>query len=179
MSYPAIAPAPSHALGLLMPMPGPLGRLVRRRRSELGLTQKDVNDRTRQHGYEFGQNNISRLESGVTQRVNDVVRLTALGKALEFENDREFILTAFGPKNLLSRDDQSFIEADGSIVRIVREMTQLDDQETEQLRRFIEHARETPADAAGPSVEERIAAYARHLMERRGSGMPAQDGSLL
>lgn len=152
-----------------MPMPGPLGRLVRRRRIELGLTQKEVNDRTRQHGYEFGQNNISRLESGITQRVNDVARLTALGKALELENHREFILTAFGPKNLLAQDDQSVVESDGSIIRIVREMTQLDDVETEQLRLFIQHARETPADAAGPSIEERIASYARHLMERRES----------
>jgi hypothetical protein len=72
----------------------------------LGLTQKELNERTRTHGYEFGQNNISRLESGVSQRVNDVARLTALGKALEFENDHAFIMAAFGPKDAPPEHDE-------------------------------------------------------------------------
>ena len=61
-----------------MPTPGPLGRLVARRRMELGLTQQDLADLTARHGVAVTQNNISRLESGKTQRINDPARLEAL-----------------------------------------------------------------------------------------------------
>lgn len=166
MSYPAPAPAPSFRLGVLMPMPGPLGRLVRRRRIELGLTQKDLNERTRTHGYEFGQNNISRLESGITQRVNDVARLTALGKALEFENDRIFIMTAFGPKDLPPETAAPLPDME-FLVRTIGAGFALNDAQTELLRRFVEHVAET-ADARGPSPEERIAVYARELAAEPG-----------
>jgi transcriptional regulator with XRE-family HTH domain len=77
----------------------------------LGLTQKELNARTRTLGFEFGQNNVSRLESGVSQRVNDVDRLTALGKALEFENSPAFILIAFGPPELALTPEVAIIEA--------------------------------------------------------------------
>ena len=96
---------------VLMPTPGPLGHLVRRRRDELKLTQKELNERTRKHGFEFGQNNISRLESGVSQRVNEVARLTALAKALEFENYRDFIMAAFGPKDAPPERDEEPLDA--------------------------------------------------------------------
>src|SRR4051812_31958867 len=50
--------------GLAMPKPGPLGRLIRLRRLDLGMTQWDLSDRTEQLGKRVRQNTISRLESG-------------------------------------------------------------------------------------------------------------------
>ena len=94
-----------------MPEPGPLGRLVARRRDELRLTQNELNARTRAYGHEFGQNNVSRLERGVSQRVNDVDRVRALGKALELESSPAFILIAFGPPALALTPEMAIIEA--------------------------------------------------------------------
>jgi hypothetical protein len=88
----------------------------------LGLTQKELNERTRTHGYEFGQNNISRLESGVSQRVNDVARLTALGKALEFENDHAFITAAFGPKDAPpERSEEPLASPEAAMIEVIRD----------------------------------------------------------
>jgi transcriptional regulator with XRE-family HTH domain len=150
-----------------MPTPGPLGRLARRRRLELDLTQKEVNERTRAFGFEFGQNNISRLESGISHRVNDVDRLTALAKALEFENDREFILTAFGPKDL-PLPPPAFADPE-HIVRVLVISFDLSSKETEKLRRFVTHVYETVSTTGEPTPEERIAGYARELVAQRRS----------
>jgi transcriptional regulator with XRE-family HTH domain len=97
MSQVITNPHPSYGFGFLMPAPGPLGRLVRRRRGELGLTQPELSDRTAQYGVRVPQNLISRLESGRTNRVNDIARLDALGKALGFESYDAFIMAAYAP----------------------------------------------------------------------------------
>jgi transcriptional regulator with XRE-family HTH domain len=86
-----------------MPTPGPLGRLVRRRRGELGLTQFELSDLTEKYGARVSQNNISRLESGQTKRMNDIDKLASLGKALSYESHEEFILAAYGPSTMGER----------------------------------------------------------------------------
>jgi transcriptional regulator with XRE-family HTH domain len=155
-----------------MPMPGPLGRLVRRKRAELGLTQQALSERTSTYGPAVPQNIISRLESGRTQRMHKIAYLNALARALGLEGDREFILTAYGSP--IGDDQQVLVESDGSIIRIVRDVADLDDDETEQLRHFIEHVRQTPETATGPSPEERIANFTRRLLQDRdGHATPA------
>lgn len=92
-----VIPAPplQYGIGYLMPVPSPLGRLVRRRRLEMGLTQDELADLV---GAGMTQNQISRLESGKTQGVNDAERLTALGKALGLDSDVDFVIAAYAPK---------------------------------------------------------------------------------
>jgi transcriptional regulator with XRE-family HTH domain len=117
-------PAPPRHPGWvpLMPIPGPLGRLVRRRRGELGLTQPELSDLTAQHGERVPQNLISRIESGKSQRINDVARLQSLAKALELESDVDFLLAAYAPGTV--RDGQQIDilppGEDGEIVALFR-----------------------------------------------------------
>ena len=85
-------------LGTLMPLPGPLGRLTRRRRLLLGLTQPELAERVG-----CNQNDISRLESGKTQRINDITRIDALARALGYQDDIDFILAAYAPPALYTR----------------------------------------------------------------------------
>lgn len=92
------ASAPRFGVGLLMPTPGPLGRLLRRRRAELALTQAQLSQLTAQYGAEVPQNLISRIESGKSQRINDVARLRSLAKALGLESEAEFVLAAYAPR---------------------------------------------------------------------------------
>lgn len=105
-----------------MPTPGPLGRLVARRRLELGLTQQDLATLTAKHGVEVTQNNISRLESGKTQRINDPARLESLGKALGLESDADFVIAAYAPnaERLMSNIEMLPPGPDGEIVALVR-----------------------------------------------------------
>lgn len=94
---------PAYGIEFLVPRPGPLGRLIRRRRIEMELTQSELSDLTEQYGDRVPQNLISRLESGKSQRVNDVDRLGALGKALGLESDEDFILAAYAPASVQDR----------------------------------------------------------------------------
>ena len=105
-----------------MPVPGPLGRLVARRRMELGLTQKELADLTAKYGVAVTQNNISRLESGKTQRINDPARLEALGKALGLESDADFVMAAYAPNTERTAPNIEMLPPgpDGEIVALVR-----------------------------------------------------------
>lgn len=112
-----------------MPVPGPLGRLIARRRNELGLTQLQLANLTEQFGPGVTQNNISRLESGKTQRINDVARLECLGKALGIDSDAEFILAAYAPgieRRQASVPDLTILPPgpEGEIVALVRRIPQ-------------------------------------------------------
>lgn len=106
----------------LVPTPGPLGRLVARRRTELGLTQQELADATAKHGVPISQNGISRLESGKTQRINDPARLASLGKALGLESNAEFVISAYAPnaERLLPSMEMLPPGPDGEIVALVR-----------------------------------------------------------
>jgi transcriptional regulator with XRE-family HTH domain len=108
LASPALAPHRSyipHRLVSLMPSPGPMGRLVARKRAELGLTQVELSDRTASCGVgeEVPQNQISRLESGRIQRIQEPRRVEALARVLGLESDIEFILLACGPDGILDK----------------------------------------------------------------------------
>jgi transcriptional regulator with XRE-family HTH domain len=121
------ARVPTYGIGFLMPAPGRLGRLIRRRRAELGMTQPELETLTEKLGCKVPQNLISRIESGKSQRINDVDRLAALGKALGFDSHEAFILAAYGPAEIKvssGRFDPD-IEilppgAEGEIIKLVR-----------------------------------------------------------
>ncbi len=85
---------PGYGVGYLMPVPSPLGRLVRRRRGELGLTQPQLANLV---GHGIKQNTISRLESGKTQAINNPEQLQALAQTLGYESDEDFIMAAYAP----------------------------------------------------------------------------------
>jgi hypothetical protein len=77
--------------------PSPLGRLVQRRRLELGIkSQQDLSDLTAAQGLRVPANTISRNESGATQTMHPE-HLAAVGKALGFESDEDFILASYAP----------------------------------------------------------------------------------
>lgn len=149
MSYPA--PAPTFGYGLLhMPEPGPLGRLVRRRRLDLQLTQPELSDLTEQHGCRVPQNMLSRLESGRTQRMNNVAQLDALAKALGVSNDLDFILGAYAPK--LVDEGHRRYDPDveilppgplGDIVSLIRERPEGEQRRALQVLRVMFLDRET------------------------------------
>lgn len=150
-----------------MPMPGPLGRLVRRGRLDRRLTQPQLSDLTERYGVRVPQNTISRLESGKTQRMNNTAYLDALGKALGFASNRDFIVAAYGAKGMADDMENPELPDMELLVRTLAISFDLTDAETAQLRRAVDHVRDT-ATAVGPSPEERIAAYARRIVARRG-----------
>lgn len=132
----------------LMPTPGPLGRLVARRRVELGLTQQELADLTAKHGVAITQNNISRLESGKTQRINDSARLESLSKALGLESHAEFVIAAYAPNadRILTPDPDILPPGpDGEIVALVRRIPQ------SRKRQAIEFLRIMAGDDLSPS----------------------------
>jgi transcriptional regulator with XRE-family HTH domain len=116
----------TYGIGFLMPAPGPLGRLIRRRRAELGLTQPELEKLTEDLGSKVPQNLISRIESGKSQRINDVDRLGSLAKALGFDSHAEFILAAYGPAGAhlspLPDPDVEILPpgVEGEIIKLVR-----------------------------------------------------------
>jgi transcriptional regulator with XRE-family HTH domain len=123
-----------------MPTPGPLGRLVARRRMELGLTQQELAELTAKHGVPFTQNNISRLESGKTQRINDPARLEALSKALGLESDAEFIIAAYAPnaERILTPGPEILPPGpDGEIVALIRRIPQSRKRQAIELLRMM------------------------------------------
>lgn len=106
----ASAPArePYAGMVVLMPTPGPLGRMIRYQRSLKGWRQGDVAERaslilaeaTGNPDAEIKQPLISRLERGSTQRVNDIAVINALAKAIGFQSPAahaEFLLAAHAP----------------------------------------------------------------------------------
>jgi transcriptional regulator with XRE-family HTH domain len=99
-----------------MPEPGALGRLVRRRRLELGLSQPVLAERVG-----WGQNDISRLERGRTQRVNDPQRLAALAHALGLEDDIGFILAAYAPREVYERWRQEAGAPEAAMIELIRD----------------------------------------------------------
>ena len=90
---------------VVMPRPGPLGRLIQRQRTTQGLTQEQLSDLTAACGVgeAVPQNQISRLESGKVQSIQEPKRLQALANVLGLESDIEFILTAYAPPGTLDR----------------------------------------------------------------------------
>jgi hypothetical protein len=77
--------------------PGPLGRLIQRRRLNLGIkSQQDLSDLTFEQGLRVPQNTISRIESGATQTMHPDY-LAAVGKALGLGSDEDFIMAAYAP----------------------------------------------------------------------------------
>jgi transcriptional regulator with XRE-family HTH domain len=105
LASPALAAVRPFGLVNVMPNPGPMGRLVARKRIELGLTQVQLSDLTASCGVgeEVPQNQISRLESGKIQRIQEPKRVEALAKVLGLESDIEFILLACGPDGILDK----------------------------------------------------------------------------
>lgn len=89
---------------------------------ELGLTQQELADLTARHGVSVTQNNISRLESGKTQRINDPARLESLSKALGLESDAEFVIAAYAPnaERILPSMEVLPPGPDGEIVALIR-----------------------------------------------------------
>jgi transcriptional regulator with XRE-family HTH domain len=150
-----------------MPGPGPLGRLVRRRRLELELTQTQLSDRTADLGLRVPQNTLSRLESGATQRINNVAYINALAEALGYKNDLDFFVAAWGPKGATLAPPDSDLPDRGLLVRTLAVSFDLDEAERERLSIFVDHVRQT-STARGGTPEERIAAYARALAAGRG-----------
>jgi transcriptional regulator with XRE-family HTH domain len=99
-----------------MPQQGPLGRLVRNRRKELKLTQPEIAERVG-----CSPNDISRLECGRTQRVNDPGRLDALAKALGLEDDIGFILAAYAPPEGYERWRQEAGAPEAAMIELIRD----------------------------------------------------------
>lgn len=139
----------TYGLGFLMPDPSPLGRLVRRRRIELGLTQQELADAV---GEGMTQNQVSRLESGKTQSVNDQRRLAALAKVLGLDSDVEFILAAYAPEGTLERvrDQRPEVEilppgVDGELIALVRRIPRGRKRQAVEILRVI---------AEGPATYE-------------------------
>src|SRR5687768_17324453 len=112
-----------------MPEPGPLGRLVRRRRRELGLSQPVLAERVG-----CRQNDISRLECGRTQRVNDPGRLDALAKALGLEDDIGFILAAYAPAEVYERWRQEAGAPEAKMIELIRDWSE---EEKERAVRIV------------------------------------------
>lgn len=125
----------------LMPTPSPLGRLIRRRRSELGLTQPELAQRA---GAGLKQNDISRLESGKTQKVNDPARLTALAHALGYEDDEEFVLAAHLPHAVRERHSRYDvgpeweIAEDGELIEVLPRLSVEARRELTNYARYLE-----------------------------------------
>lgn len=109
----SLAPARETTLAriLVMPQPGPLGRLVKRLRKARGWEQEDLTAAaeewlavlTENPDAQIRQSLISRIETGRTQRINDPMIVTAIGKALGFKSpvtEAEFVLAAWMPSAL-------------------------------------------------------------------------------
>ena len=135
MSFLSPAMPRQHAPPLVMPEPSPLGRLIRRRRIEMGLTQEELADLV---GEGMTQNQVSRLESGKTQSINEQRRIAAMGKALGLDSDVDFILAAYAPGmlNQPRRKVDPVVEVlppgpEGEIIALVRRRT--DDQKRKAL----------------------------------------------
>ncbi|MBA2707360.1 MAG: helix-turn-helix transcriptional regulator [Gemmatimonadaceae bacterium] len=125
------APHPQWRVLTLVPTPGPLGRLIARRRGEIGFTQDELSDLTGTCGVgeRVPQNQISRLESGKIQRIQEPKRLESLAKVLNLGSDIEFLLLAHGPKGILEKFRRMTTETeilppgpDGEIIALVRDM---------------------------------------------------------
>jgi transcriptional regulator with XRE-family HTH domain len=99
-----------------MPQQGPLGRLVRNRRKERKLTQPQLAARVG-----CRPNDISRLECGRTQRVNDPQRLAALAHALGLEDDIGFILAAYTPREVYERWRQEAGAPEAAMIELIRD----------------------------------------------------------
>lgn len=120
--------------------PSPLGRLVQRRRLELGIaTQVELSDITAAQGLRVPANTISRLESGATRGMRNHAYLDALAKALKLDSDLDFILGAYAP-GLKGEHREPWRTGDavmpsgseGAILALVR------DQPEERKRRALE-----------------------------------------
>lgn len=128
--------------GVLMSAPSPLGRLARRRRLMMGITQPELAKRVG-----CNQNDISRLETGKTQRFEKPERLNNLAKELGYEGDVDFILAAYAPTDVYARWRAGLeqievlpLGPEGDLIAIMREWPE------SRKRRAVDRMLKTPQD---------------------------------